>query len=123
MPSFETDIKPLFRQSDVDAMLNPALVGGPSHVMDLWDYDVVKANAADILSRVQASPPLQMPCDVAWTQDKIDTFQAWIDAGFPEFDPLPPQISVVNPANLIDFNDVLEGETAMRAAAFACVVS
>jgi hypothetical protein len=40
----------------------------------------------------------------------------------PCYDSNPPQITVVNPGNLIDFNDVPAGETAMRAAVFDCVV-
>jgi hypothetical protein len=125
--NFETDIKPLFSQSDVDAMLNENLVG-VGNTFDLSKYEDVKAHATGpdgILARVQLdeSNPLHMPCGPKWTQDKIDTFQAWVDAGFPEFEPAPPQITVVNPGNLIDFNDVPEGETAMRAAVFDCVVS
>ncbi len=39
------------------------------------------------------------------------------------YDTNPPQISVKNPpGTLINFNDVPEGETAMRAAVFDCVV-
>jgi hypothetical protein len=40
----------------------------------------------------------------------------------PCYETNPPQITVVNPSNLIDFNDVPAGETAMRAAVFDCVV-
>ena len=40
----------------------------------------------------------------------------------PCYDTNPPQIKVINPGNLINFNDVPEGETAMRAAVFDCVV-
>ena len=42
----------------------------------------------------------------------------------PCYETNPPQIKVVNPGTppLIDFNDVPEGETAMRAAVFDCVV-
>ncbi|HJU11491.1 MAG TPA: VWA domain-containing protein, partial [Candidatus Binataceae bacterium] len=40
----------------------------------------------------------------------------------PCYDTNPPQITVVNPGNLVNFNDVPAGETAMRAAVFDCVV-
>src|SRR6266481_641744 len=87
MPSFQTDIKPLFRQVDLDHMLNLSF--------DMSSYDVVKTNATGpngILDRVTRglSDPLRMPPppDAPWTQEMIDTFQAWIDAGFPEFDPI-----------------------------------
>jgi hypothetical protein len=40
----------------------------------------------------------------------------------PCYDTNPPQITVVNDGNLIDFNDVPEGETTWRAAVFDCVV-
>ena len=117
--NFENDIKPLFRQVDQEHM---APLG-----IDLWDYNSVKTNAAGILSTVSSTNPVdRMPPDDPWNPnhpDRIATFQAWIDAGFPEFDSVPLQINVVNPGNLIDFNDVPEGETAMRAAVFDCVVS
>ena len=86
MPSFETDIKPLFRQIDRDHMNDPNQVGALA--FDLWDYDAVKTNADAILQTVTdgSMPP---PPDTPWTQDMINTFQAWIDAGFPEFDSVP----------------------------------
>src|SRR5262249_3201723 len=107
MPSFQTDIRPLFRQSDGDAMLNATLVGGAANVIDLTKYDQVKAKANAILASLQAAPPQQMPCDAPWSQDMINTFIAWMNAGFPEFDPVPPQIAVKTPpGTLINFNDV-----------------
>ncbi len=42
---------------------------------DLWSYDDVKANAALILERVQDGT---MPCDEAWSEDKIELFRTWI---------------------------------------------
>lgn len=70
-PSFETDIKPLFRQRDVSAMV--LFRGWSLHV-----YDDVKASAEDI-HRVLADGT--MPCDGAWPEADIDLFRAWIDAG------------------------------------------
>jgi len=70
-PSFETDVKPLFRESDRSAML--------SH-FDLWSHDDVKANADAILGAVRAGT---MPCDGAWPADKVDLLQRWIESGAP----------------------------------------
>lgn len=67
--SFETDIKPLFREEDRDAM---------DFVFDLWKYDNVKENAGLILERIQDG---SMPCDLEWTPEQIATLQQWIDAG------------------------------------------
>ncbi len=43
-PSFEAEVKPLFRERDQRAM---------AFMFDLWDYEAVKANAGAILA---ASP-------------------------------------------------------------------
>ena len=69
--SFAADIKPLFREEDRASM---------DFAFDLWSYDDVKANAALILERVEDGT---MPCDDAWSQDKIETFRGWIAAGHP----------------------------------------
>jgi hypothetical protein len=66
---FETDIKPLFRELDRKDML---------FVFDLWSYDDVKENAAEILARVEDE---SMPCDEPWNKDKIEKLKAWINAG------------------------------------------
>ena len=47
--SFERDIRPLFRESDRDAM---------SGVFDLWSYDDVNAHSASILGAVETAPGL-----------------------------------------------------------------
>jgi len=69
--SFETDIKPLFRERDRGAMLK---------VFDLWSYDDVKANADAILGQVEAGT---MPCDGPWPDDRVATFRDWVAAGTP----------------------------------------
>src|SRR5262245_46832679 len=109
MNCFETDIKTLFSKEDRDGMINLFVFSGGAAV-DLHKYADVSAHANEILACVanQSMPP---PPAAPWTQDMINTFQAWIDAGTPEF--APPQISVINPGNIIDFNDVPVGETAM----------
>ncbi len=68
-PSFERDVRPLFRDDDVDAM---------SFAFDLRSYDDVRANAEEIYERLADA---SMPCDGEWPQADIDRFRAWIDAG------------------------------------------
>ena len=50
-PSFANEVKQMFRDKDHSAM---------TFAFDLWDYDDVKENADDILSRVRNG---DMPCD------------------------------------------------------------
>jgi hypothetical protein len=50
-PSFEGDIKSLFREQDRGAMLD---------FFDLWSFDDVKTNADAILAAVRGG---SMPCD------------------------------------------------------------
>jgi hypothetical protein len=69
--SFETDVKPLFRERDQRSM---------RQAFDLWSYDDVKAHADAILAQVKAG---SMPCDGAWPADQVDAFQRWVDAGYP----------------------------------------
>ncbi len=69
MPSFEQDIKPLFREYDRENM---------TYSFDLWSYDDVKAHADDILDRLEEG---DMPCDGPWADQQIATFRAWIDGG------------------------------------------
>jgi hypothetical protein len=68
-PSFETDIKPLFREKDRDSM--------SSH-FDLWSYDDVVRNADNILDRVRAGT---MPCDGAWPEDRVELLARWVESG------------------------------------------
>ena len=67
--SFETDVKPLFRERDRESMLK---------AFDLWSYDSVSENADAILGVLQAGT---MPCDGAWPSADVDTFQRWIEEG------------------------------------------
>ena len=45
---------------------------------DLWSYDDVKANAAEVLP---GSKDESMPCDEPWGEEKIEKLRVWIDAG------------------------------------------
>ena len=70
-PGFEQDIKPLFREDDKEAM---------DFIFDLWDYNDVSANAANILERLEDG---SMPCDSEWPPEQIELFRNWIEAGMP----------------------------------------
>jgi hypothetical protein len=71
-PTFESDIKPLFRERDRGAMR--------AH-FDLWSYDDVRANAAPILEEVSSG---SMPCDAPWPKENVDLLRQWVDGGTPE---------------------------------------
>lgn len=66
---FATTIKPLFRESDRDAM---------EFVFDLWSYDDVKSHAEMILERLEDG---SMPCDYEWPPERIAAFRTWIADG------------------------------------------
>ena len=68
-PSFERDIKPLFRERDRGAM---------SFLLDLWSHADVSANADAILNVVESG---SMPCDGPWGSDRVETFRRWMDGG------------------------------------------
>ncbi len=70
-PSFERDIRPLFRDEDVEAM---------EFAFDLRSYGDVRENAEEIHERLADG---SMPCDDEWPQERVDRFRAWIDAGTP----------------------------------------
>ena len=69
--SFESDVKPLFRERDRQSM--------QSH-FDLWSHDDVSRHADAILGRLRDGT---MPCDGSWTQALVDLFQRWADSGTP----------------------------------------
>jgi len=69
--SFAHDVRPLFRDEDVDAM---------SFAFDLREYEDVKAHAEAIYERLDAGT---MPCDGAWPEDQVALFRRWVDEGCP----------------------------------------
>jgi len=73
VPTFDSDIKPLFRESDRDAMIR---------AFDLWSFADVKANAEAILGAVRSG---SMPCDMEWPEDRVELLQRWIDGGTREY--------------------------------------
>jgi hypothetical protein len=68
---FEDDIKPLFRELDRRSMRS---------AFDLWSYDDVTRHSGAIVARLRSGT---MPCDGAWPDAQVDTFQRWIDTGMP----------------------------------------
>jgi hypothetical protein len=70
-PTFENDIKPLFRDRDRGAMLSQ---------FDLWSYDDVSENADRILEAVRDGV---MPCDGAWPSEQVDLLHDWVESGKP----------------------------------------
>jgi hypothetical protein len=66
---FESDIKPLFRDKDREAM---------RRAFDLWSYADVVAQADAIAERLRDGT---MPCDGAWPADDVERFRRWIEEG------------------------------------------
>ena len=71
IPSFETDIRPMFREHDRESM--------ESH-FDLWSHHDVSQHADAILARLQDG---SMPCDGSWPEAQVDLFQRWAEGGKP----------------------------------------
>jgi hypothetical protein len=69
--SFERDIRPLFREEDVESM---------SGHFDLSSYEEVRDHAEAIHARLAEG---SMPCDGAWPADSVERFGQWMDAGLP----------------------------------------
>jgi hypothetical protein len=66
---YGTDIRPLFRDTDIRSM---------RFAFDLGSYDDVRDKAEPILERLRAG---DMPCDSAWPSTQIDLFERWIRSG------------------------------------------
>jgi len=69
--SFNEHVKPLFRERDRGSM---------RFAFDLWSYEEVSQHADAILDRLRAGT---MPCDGAWPNERIETFERWITSGKP----------------------------------------
>lgn len=67
--SYQADIKPLFRESDRDAMLK---------AFDLWSYADVSAHSTKIAQKLQEGT---MPCDGPWPADRVTLFNDWVAGG------------------------------------------
>jgi hypothetical protein len=68
--SFAADIRPLFRESDVDAM--------QGYGLDLSSYEDVKARVLEIHQCLQDG---SMPCDEPWPPERVALFRQWVDDG------------------------------------------
>lgn len=69
--SFDANVKQLFRERDRTSM---------RFAIDLWSYDDVSTHADAILERLQAGT---MPCDGAWTPERVAVFARWVEEGKP----------------------------------------
>ncbi len=69
--SYDTHIRPLFRDRDRDSM---------RFAFDLWSYADVAAHADAIAGRLRAGT---MPCDGPWPPAQVDVFERWVAAGSP----------------------------------------
>jgi hypothetical protein len=67
---FGRDIRPFFREGDIDSM---------SFAFDLASYTDVRANAEQIYRRLAEG---SMPCDGRWPAEQVQRFRTWIDTGF-----------------------------------------
>jgi hypothetical protein len=72
MVSFDSNIKPLFREKDRDSM---------RRAFDLWSYVDVQTHADSIAERLKNG---SMPCDGAWPAERVQLFERWIENGKPE---------------------------------------
>jgi hypothetical protein len=66
---FETDIKPLFRVGDRQAM---------RAAFDLWSHGDVSTHADAILRAVATGA---MPCDMVWPAESVALFRLWLESG------------------------------------------
>lgn len=69
--SFEKDIRPRFREKDVEEMKR---VSG----FDLSHYEDVRDRAESIYARLDDGT---MPCDEPWPAGQVEVFRRWIDQG------------------------------------------
>jgi hypothetical protein len=66
---FASEILPLFRESDRAAM---------RRAFDLWSYEDVVAHGRAIAGRLKDG---SMPCDGAWSGERVALFERWLDEG------------------------------------------
>jgi hypothetical protein len=67
--SFARDIRPLFRDRDIQSM---------HFAFDLASYEDVRTHAEAIYAALAAG---QMPCDGAWADEDVRRFRSWLDTG------------------------------------------
>lgn len=69
--TFASDIRPLFRESDREAM---------RRAFDLWQYEDVVGHAGAIAEKLNDGT---MPCDGAWPAGQVELFDRWVSQGSP----------------------------------------
>ena len=79
MTSFATDIRPLFTERDIRAMIK---------AFNLASYDDVRTHSAAIFDRIRGiggavMPPPPPRGEGPWPQSKIDLFGKWIADSYP----------------------------------------
>jgi hypothetical protein len=67
--SFARDIRPLFRDRDIQSM---------QFAFDLASYEDVQTHGEAIYATLAAG---QMPCDGAWPDEDVQWFRTWLDTG------------------------------------------
>jgi hypothetical protein len=74
--SFERDIRPLFREIDIDHM-------GPMGVaLDDYAYMSDAANAKSVYEYLTGDQEPRMPIDGPyWTQEQLDLYSRWVEGG------------------------------------------
>jgi hypothetical protein len=79
MTSFQTDIRPLFTERDIQGMKKG---------FNLASYDDVKKHAHAIYDRIRGiggamMPPPPPKGEGPWEQSRIELFAKWMEDGFP----------------------------------------
>jgi hypothetical protein len=69
--SYESDIRPMFRERDRRSM---------EPYFDLWSWEDVSEHAGAILERVRDGT---MPCDGQWAEAQVAVFERWVASGVP----------------------------------------
>jgi hypothetical protein len=72
--SFAVDIRPLFRDGDIECMKSAGVY------LDELAWMSVPANAQSVLHAVSSGA---MPPDDPWPKERVALLQKWIDAGHP----------------------------------------
>jgi hypothetical protein len=78
MASFQTDILPLFTQTDIDHMQDMGVQ------LNSYDYMKDPSNAQDVYSQVsQKLMPPPGSGEDPWSPQQVNTFKTWMDEGYP----------------------------------------
>lgn len=76
--SFEADIRPLFREVDIEHM-RPMDV-----LLDDYQYMSQRANAELVHDFLSGKKQPQMPPDDPWSVEQVELFARWMQAGCPK---------------------------------------